>query len=120
MKKLFIVLCVFMAVSFSAMSQVTKSDLVKMMNEISTTEDKFEKIYIYNTVTFYTDGTSKSTYAQYSKVNGEYANSIGFYDSGIVLLSKKNGVDDGRYIYPYASISYVEMTKTGIWIYLKD
>lgn len=120
MKKLLIVLCVFMAVSFSAMSQVTKTDLVKMMNELSITEDKFEKIYIYNTITFYTDGTSKNTYAQYSKVNGDYTNSLGFYDSGIVLLSKKNGVEDGRYIYPYASISYVEMTKTGIWIYLKD
>lgn len=91
----------------------------KMMNEIGATEDKFEKIHIYNSITFYTDGTNKRTYQSYSKSNGEYTNSIILYDSGIVVATKKNGVEDSREMYPYESISYVTVSKTAIWIYLK-
>ncbi len=120
MKKIFLSFLMILVFGLLSFSQVTKADVTKMMNEIGITSDNIEKLYVYNTQVFYTDGTYTRSYSTYSEENGEYTNSVGIYDSGIVLMSKKNGEDYSRYIYPYTSISYIEMTKTGLWIYLKQ
>lgn len=120
MKK--ILLLLVFAVSFSVISfaQVTKADVQKMMTEINTSADKIVKLHIYNTQKFYSDGTYTKTYSTYSQSNGDYTNSIGVYDSGIALQTKNNGVEDSRSLYPYSSISYIEISKDTMWIYLKD
>lgn len=120
MKKL--LLLVVFAVSFSVISfaQVTKADVQKMMTEINTSTDKILTLYVYNTHKFYTDGTFTRSYSNYSQANGDYSNSVGVYDSGIVLQTQKNGVENARNLYPYTSISYIEISKDAMWIYLKD
>jgi hypothetical protein len=107
------------AVSIVSFAQVTKADVQKMMSEINVSLDKFETLNVYNTQVFYVDGTYTKSYTTYKKSNGEFSNSILIYDTGIVMASKKNGVAFSRYMYPYESISYIEMTQTGLWIYLK-
>ncbi len=120
MKKLFLITLMVAGFGLLSFAQVTKADIQKMMTEIGTRADNIEKLYIYNTQVFYTDGSFTRTYSTYSAENGEYTNSVGLYDTGIVLKTKNNGVEESRNLYPYSSISYVEVSKTKLWIYLKD
>ncbi|PLX09868.1 MAG: hypothetical protein C0596_00880 [Marinilabiliales bacterium] len=120
MKKLLLLSIMVLGFGLFAFSQVSKADVEKMMSEINTSADKIEKLYVYNTQVFYTDGTYTRSYSTYSESNGEYENSVMIYDSGIVLSTKKNGVEHSRNLYPFNSISYIEVGQSSIWIYLKQ
>ena len=103
-----------------ANAQVTKSDVTKMLSEVGTSIDKIETLMVYNTVIFYTDGSYGRSYSEFKKVNGDYTNSFELYDSGVVMKTKKNGVEWNRYLYPFTSMSYIEVGAQTIWVYLKD
>ena len=120
MKKIFLITLMVAGFGIFSFAQVTKADVTKMLTEIGTSSDKIVKLSVYNTHVFYTDGTHTKTYSTYSAENGEYTNSVGIYDSGIVLKTKKGGVEDSRNLYPYSSISYIEVSKTQLFIYLKN
>lgn len=108
-----------LGISLLSHAQVTKADFQQLMTEIGTSVDQIENIMIMNTIQFFKDGTHKRNYEKYDKENGEYSNKIALYDSGIAIQTKKNGEENSRYFYPYESISYFTLTRTGLNIYLK-
>ncbi len=119
MKKLFLLGICMLGISFLSHAQVTKADFQQLMTEIGTSVDQIENIMIMNVIQFFNDGTHKHNYEMYEKENGEYTNKIALYDNGIAIQSQKNGVENSRFFYPYESISYFTLTKTGLNIYLK-
>jgi len=120
MKRLFLFVALALTVSFMANAQVTKADVTKMLSDVGTSIDKIEKLVVYNTISFYSDGSYGRSYSEYKRINGDYTNTFELYETGIVMKSQKNGEDVNRYFYPFASISYIELGAKTIWIYLKD
>lgn len=108
-----------LGIAFLSQAQVTKADFQQLMTEIETSVDQIENIMMMNTIQFFSDGTHKRNYEKYERENGEYTNKIALYDSGIAIQTKINGVEDSRHFYPYESIKYFVLTKTGLNIYLK-
>lgn len=91
-----------------------------MMKELGTSEDKIENLYIGNTLVFYKDGSYKKTYEKYTKVNGEYGNSVKITESGILLKTTKGGKLHSLKLLPFTSISSIYISADYIEIYLKD
>jgi len=60
-----------------------------MLTELGTSVDKITEVYVYNTMTYFTDGTSKQTFDKYLKENG---NELSLTDTGIKLTYKPKGV----------------------------
>ena len=120
MKKLFLFIAFAFTVGFSANAQVTKADVSKMLSDIGTSIDKIETLMVYNTLSFYSDGSYVRSYSEFKKTNGDYSNSWELAENGLVMKTKKNGVEWNRYFYPYASMTYIEVGAVTIWICLKD
>ena len=120
MKKFILIFVLAVFAGLSSFSQVTKADLTKAMADLNITEASFESFGFNNLHSFYTDGTNKKISSVYKKVNGVWTNKVSFGENGVVLESAKDGVESSRMFFPYANISYFEMTTTGFYITLKN
>ncbi len=120
MKKLLFVTVILLGLQSIVSAQFSKTDVDQMMEELGTTEDKIETLYIGNTLTFYTDGSYKHTSEKYKKVNGDYGNSVKITESGILLKTTKGGTLHSLKLLPYKSISNIYISMNYIEIYLKN
>lgn len=108
MKKTVALFLLFAGINFSANALVTKADIESMLVAVGTSLDNMEKIYVYNTMTYYTDGTHKQTYSEYTKESG---NIVSLTDTGIKLTYKPNGVVTSVYFIAYSSILTIDVGK---------
>jgi len=120
LKKILFIVVLACGVSFASQAQVTKTEVQKLMTELGTSPEQIENVTIFNTMKFFNDGTNTRSFEEYSETNGEYKNQLAVYDTGLGIQTTKNGEVNTRYFYPYTSISYIQITKTGMWIYLKN
>jgi hypothetical protein len=120
LKKILFIVVLACGLSFASRAQVTKTEVQKLMTELGTSPEQIENVTIFNTMKFFNDGTNTRSFEEYSETNGEYKNQLAVYDTGLGIQTTKNGEVNTRYFYPYTSISYIQITKTGMWIYLKN
>jgi hypothetical protein len=120
MKKLFFAVLILFGLQSIASAQFSKADVDQMMKELGTSEDKIETLYIGNTLVFYKDGSYKKTYEKYTKVNGDYGNSVKITESGILLKTTKGGKLHSVKLLPYKSISNIYISMNYLEVYLKD
>ncbi len=120
MKKLFFVVVILWGLQSIILAQFSKADVDQMMKELGTSEDKIETLYIGNTLVFYKDGSYKKNYEKYTKVNGDYSNSVKITETGILLKTTKGGKPYSLKLLPYKSISNIYISMNYIEIYLKD
>lgn len=102
--------------TYFASAQVTAEDIVAMMDDLGTSPDKIETVYVGNKVKYFTDGTSKWTYSKYLASDG---NGVTLADAGIRVNFKPDGTTTSIYYIPYNSITSLNITDDYLTIYLK-
>ena len=115
MKKFMLAFALVAGLSISANAHVTKADIQAMLTEIGTSLDKIETIYLYNTNTYYTDGSSTTFYDKYTKEKGNHCS---LTDSGIKLTYKPGGVVTSAMLIAYSSILTIDIGQDYISISL--
>lgn len=108
MKKIFALFLLFAGINLSANALVTKTDIELMLASVGTSLDNMERIYVYNTMTYYTDGTHKQTYSEYTKENG---NIVSLTDTGIKITYTPKGVVTSVYFIAYSSTLTIDVGK---------
>lgn len=117
MKKIFLAFLLFAGTTFTANAHITKAEIMTMLTELGTSLDKINEVYVYNTMTYFTDGTSKQTFDKYLKEKG---NHLSLTDTGIKLTYKPEGVLTSVFFMPYDSILTIDVGVNYISVWLKQ
>ena len=120
MKRLMLVVTLFIGFQFMSTAQVTKADVLQMMKNVGTSEAQITTLYVGNILTFYTDGSYKRTTEKYNKTYKTYENTIEIIDSGVLLKTTKDGKPSTNKLFPFKSMNTISVSVAGIDIYLKD
>ena len=121
MKKLFSTIFLGLVLSSSLFAQVSKSEVEKMMADAGASSATIVKLYVGNTITFYTDGTNKRSYAIYENPGPSSSeNKVVLTETGLKLVNSKDGKIISSSLFPYNNISNIYISATNINIYLRD
>jgi hypothetical protein len=108
MKKFIFAFMLSLGISFNASAHITKADIESMLASIGTTLENMENFYVNNVNNYYTDGTWKQAYENYTKANGNLAS---LTDTGIKLTYRKEGTISSIFFIPYTTILTLDVGK---------
>jgi len=120
MKKLLVLFVFVVSLSLAANAQFTKLSVERMFKEAGTTPEKIKSVSIGNIWIFYSNGEFKREFHKYADSPGKMNPAIFVLEEGIMIKFTIDGKFDSVRLYPYTSMTFIEVKETHMFFHLKE